>query len=328
MAEERIVRAIEYHRRKYSDEVPTCQFVQRELHIKQQLWEKKIRQPVEALRSFIKQRVKSIEVNEQHLILTLHDERRYYVDDADYYAITYNLLREGRDHELYEMAIRELVQPGDTVLDLGANYGYYTILFSKVVGEQGQVHAFEPNQRTFAELREHISLNKSENVSAYNSAVSNQTKEETLFFLEESRARASLRLQNEHADHTQATRSVALDEFFREADLKRLTCMKIDVEGAELLCIEGAQQTIRLYSPVLLLEVCEAHLLQFGTSAHALLEKLSGWGYVFFEMVQGSIVQVMPGEVAQRNSMSDLVCIRQGIDSWKERLESFARQTQ
>lgn len=327
MAEERIVRAIEHHRRKYRDEVPTRQFVERELHIKQQLWEKKVRQPVETLRSFIKQRVKSIEVNEQHLILTLHDQRRYYVDDADYYAITYNLLREGRDHELYETAIRELVQPGDTVLDLGANYGYYTILFSNVVGEKGQVHAFEPNQRTFTELSEHLSLNESENVSAYNVAVSNQAKEETLFFLDESRARASLRMQNEHADHVQSTRCVALDSFFKEADLKRLTCMKIDVEGAELLCIEGAQQTIRQHSPVLLLEVCEAHLLQFGASAHALLEKLSDWDYVFFEMVQGSIVQVEPGVVTQRSSMSDLVCIRQGTDRWKERLTRFARQT-
>ena len=82
----------------------------------------------------------------------------------------------------YESAIsnifRRLIGPGDTCLDVGANIGWYTTLFQKLVGSAGQVHAFEPVQQTFRHLERNVKLNSPpDNVTLNNLALGNEKKE-------------------------------------------------------------------------------------------------------------------------------------------------------
>ena len=62
-------------------------------------------------------------------------------------------------------AFEELVKPGDTVLDVGAHVGYYTLLSSVLVGASGRVFAFEPNPRNYHYLDQHVYLNRCRNVT-------------------------------------------------------------------------------------------------------------------------------------------------------------------
>ena len=67
------------------------------------------------------------------------------------------------------------IQPGDTVLDLGANIGYFTLLFAKLVGNNGIVFAFEPEPQNIALLTKNIKINNYKNVTLVPKAVSNTT---------------------------------------------------------------------------------------------------------------------------------------------------------
>src|SRR5437867_3185244 len=61
--------------------------------------------------------------------------------------------------------VQQMVRPGDVVLDVGANIGYYTLIFAELVGEQGHVYAFEPDPRNFAFLAKNVHSNRYRNVT-------------------------------------------------------------------------------------------------------------------------------------------------------------------
>jgi FkbM family methyltransferase len=87
-----------------------------------------------------------------------------------------------RSYEPFETSLLTAeVQAGMKILDVGANIGYYTLLFSKLTGESGCVYAFEPEPQNFALLRENLSRNGRTNVVASNLAASDQTGEAFLY---------------------------------------------------------------------------------------------------------------------------------------------------
>src|ERR1700728_4292554 len=67
------------------------------------------------------------------------------------YQPAYFLWKRYRDRELISF-LEKHVKPGMTVVDIGANIGFYSVLFSKLVGEKGSVHAFEPDSTNFKHL--------------------------------------------------------------------------------------------------------------------------------------------------------------------------------
>ena len=71
-------------------------------------------------------------------------------------------------------ALQELIQPGWTAIDVGANIGYFTLLMANRVGPQGKVIAFEPINENFRILQENIALNGHLNVIAENLALMNR----------------------------------------------------------------------------------------------------------------------------------------------------------
>jgi FkbM family methyltransferase len=68
-----------------------------------------------------------------------------------------------------------LIKPGDSVYDLGAHVGYFTLLFSKLAGKNGVVYAFEPFMENFAFLSEHVRLNHLENVHTFQIGIAAQS---------------------------------------------------------------------------------------------------------------------------------------------------------
>src|ERR1051325_2715958 len=71
------------------------------------------------------------------------------------YNMLYPVFKEKQD--AYEIAlIRKLVKPGDVVLDIGANIGFYAKIFSKIVGNTGKVHSFEPDSNNYSHLKDNL----------------------------------------------------------------------------------------------------------------------------------------------------------------------------
>jgi FkbM family methyltransferase len=168
-----------------------------------------------------------------------------------------------------QAALAELIEPGQTVYDVGANIGFFTILCSRLVGPQGKVYAFEPIPDNVATLRRNIALNDLTNVVVVEQALSASTGTAEMFVSLWS-AFHSLNLDgaskrdNHGPDGGEITvETVTLDEFVQGEGISAPDLIKLDVEGAELLVVEGMRETLRAVQPLLL---CEIHDTKHGYS--------------------------------------------------------------
>jgi FkbM family methyltransferase len=157
---------------------------------------------------------------------------------------------------------------GGTVLDLGANVGFYTLLAAELVGPSGHVHAFEPVPRNLQYLRRHIALNGLANVSVNETAVSDASGKRRFRF------HTSAAMGHLSDDGQIEVNAIALDQFVFGTAVKTLHSIKIDVEGAEFSVLQGAREVLSQHRPALLL----------ATHSHALrsncLDLLAAHGYM------------------------------------------------
>jgi len=179
--------------------------------------------------------------------------------------------------------IQEYVKPGYVVIDIGAHIGYFTLLFAKLVGEEGLVIAFEPLEETFAVLRENVALNHYRNVRLENRAVS-ESSGVVLLYRDEWVAfpAASHIIPNTRSRLlTYTVSAVCLDEYIIESkEIKRVDFVKIDVEGAEGLVIKGMKKVLERDKPILVVEV---HGEADGSPSEALLI-LKEAGYTLWKL--------------------------------------------
>jgi FkbM family methyltransferase len=139
--------------------------------------------------------------------------------------------------------IQEIVKPGMTCYDCGANVGYFTLLFSQLVGDRGQVFSFEPLPANAGYLRKHLDINKRSNVTIIEGALADYN----------GKARFS---PDGSASSLGPGGSIEVD--CRSVDSLALPppdVMKIDVEGAEELLVKGAEQTILRHRPAILMSL-------------------------------------------------------------------------
>lgn len=165
---------------------------------------------------------------------------------------------------------KQHIKTGDTVLDVGACWGMHTLLFSKLVGESGQVFAFEPDPRNFAELQFHVELNKLQNVHCLPLALSNFNGESTFHCAAEA-SMGSLIKQEGREGETIAVSVRTLDSLAPVIGLVRADFLKIDIEGVEADMLEGARQTLQQMRPTLVIDKDSDESL---TRCHQWLENL------------------------------------------------------
>lgn len=166
----------------------------------------------------------------------------------------------------------EKIHQGDVVYDIGAHVGYYSLLASKKVGKNGCVIAFEPHPTNLHFLYRHLELNRCQNVRVMEAAVA-KSSGTSFFRLHPSRSMGSLTAEGELQ-----VKMVGLDELLSKQELPVPQCLKFDIEGAELLALEGARKLISTTHPKLFVathslgihEDCCALLKQMGYSVQVL----------------------------------------------------------
>lgn len=142
------------------------------------------------------------------------------------------------EYQVFEKEIMEKeIESGDTVLDIGANIGYFTMIFADLVGACGKVFAFEPDPDNFALLKRNIEENGYKNVELIQKAALNRTGMHKLYLCEDNRA--DHRVYDSHDGRSWIEiHAVELDDYFKNYDGK-IDFIKIDVQGAEGSVIEG-----------------------------------------------------------------------------------------
>lgn len=175
---------------------------------------------------------------------------------------------------------------GDVFFDIGANQGYYSILSSKLVGNEGKVVAFEPDPNAF----EMLLKNKRDNMIILNYAVSNENGIAELYsFSSLSTLSTLLRdcstlVKKEHKFKPIkfTVKSTTLDSFCLNFKLFP-TFMKVDVEGAESLVLKGAETILVKHDPIVILEIWIDYFDTFHKDAVKFMTKLGYKTYVINE---------------------------------------------
>ena len=177
-------------------------------------------------------------------------------------------------HEPHVMrTIQDVVRPGWTAADVGANIGYATLLLAKCVGPSGRVLAFEPLAENFRMLEENILLNRHPNVTAENLALMAHAGRIELRTATPGAMTwaASAALDASKAVETQSAEAITLDEYAERNGIARIDFLKMDVEGAEADVLAGMTAILDRHKPVLLIEIHQSGL--YGEN-HPVLVKL------------------------------------------------------
>ena len=183
--------------------------------------------------------------------------------------------------------VRKLVKPGMIVADVGANFGYYTVLLSSLVGPGGQVHAFEPSKRYCERLLDHVRRNECDNVTVSNFGLSDTASEKILYGDEIS---AALDWADDAKPPTieEPVQLRTLDSYAVEIALPSLDFMKVDIDGHEPRFLVGATQTIQRFRPMILMEFAQLNLMAAGSDVEHLVKQLSDLGYSCFSETNGN----------------------------------------
>jgi len=158
----------------------------------------------------------------------------------------------------WEPELRDLVKaelkPGDVVADVGAHIGYYSLLFSRLVGPQGNVFSFEPVPQNFAFLTENLRLNSCSNVEPVNRAVLDRQTQIRIDLPEDDPLPIGVSFVTPSDKGSVLVDSVSLDDYLL-AKTGRVDFLKVDAECAEDLVLVGARHLIDRDHPRILMEV-------------------------------------------------------------------------
>lgn len=176
------------------------------------------------------------------------------------------------------------VREGMCVFDIGANMGYYTLLAARAVGLSGRVYAFEPEPHNFELLTRSIAENGFTNVQPVRAAVSNRAGAALLHLDIANFGAHSFQADSvpTPSGRSMEVETVRLDDFAeRTQSFEAGVVVKIDVQGAEALVVEGGSRFFALPRIIVFMEFWPEALARAGTDAARLLAALEGFGFRF-----------------------------------------------
>ena len=195
------------------------------------------------------------------------------------------------------------IEEGDIVLDVGANLGWYALVFAK---KGATVHAFEPDPLNNDLLKENISINKlSQSITSHLYAISDKQAIVPLYlYPHRNRGRHSLNpnIGCKKIDVQTTTLNTFLDE--SKIDVKRIKLLKIDIEGHELPALQGASKILE-HVPNLLIEHGPEHIRKGGFEPNDIIDLLHHYHFkpytVTKEGIREATIQELYGDDNEQN---------------------------
>jgi methyltransferase, FkbM family len=199
-------------------------------------------------------------------------------------AIAREVCFTGRYEPQDTALIQSLLASGMTFVDVGANWGYYTLLAAHLVGPLGRVVSFEPDPRLFPVLSENVSYNRLEQVTALQVAAADEAGLLILSGYEEDCENRGLsRLVEQEAGTNGRTFRVQarpIDAMLDELDVETVDLLKMDIEGAEELALRGMLKGLERHRfRRIVLELHPSILAERGRTAQDVMSLLTDAGY-------------------------------------------------
>jgi FkbM family methyltransferase len=221
------------------------------------------------------------------LTIALVDGVRVVVPDSLDLITPFVLLEQQDWFEDEIRFLRKLLQPGQRVLDIGANYGVYTLSMARAVGPAGRVWAFEPASATARYLAEGIAVNGFTQVTLEQCALSSAVGEAKLALNADSELNALVRGAGGAPGATETVPLTTLDECLLRESWADIAFMKLDAEGEEANILRGGQRFFADLSPLVQYEI------KADTTFHLeLVGQFEALGYQSYRLVPGLQVLV------------------------------------
>lgn len=193
-------------------------------------------------------------------------------------------IRGSREEQLYHLLNDEL-GPGDVVVDLGANIGYYTIMMAVIVGPNGHIYAMEPEPRNFTMLEANVAINRmSERVQLFNCGAAEHPGQATMYVSHQSNLHSLIpnprEIDNRERAATQTITIGVIDLTTFLEDKLPVDLIRMDIEGSEVAVLKGLIPAIdrNAFTGKI---VFEAHFPKYqnGHNIRQPLEQLFARGY-------------------------------------------------
>lgn len=175
--------------------------------------------------------------------------------------------------------LKQLIRPGGSVIDIGAHVGFFTLQFADWVSDGGRVIAVEPDPRNLEVLRQRIASSPNRQSLVLLEAVASDSIGSARILFDETNT-ADNRL---HPDGQRIT-SVTLDSIVAENRISRLDLVKVDVQGAEIEVIAGAESTLRNQRPAFFVEFEYPDEPGKQASLQSCIDSISGFDYGFHSL--------------------------------------------
>ncbi len=208
------------------------------------------------------------------------------VVEIDIRSVIFERLFIRRSYEVDGLrVIQKYVQADLDVLDVGANIGLFTIYFARKISTSARVLAIEPTPAALSFLSRNIEINDvSRSVIVYNGVVTDKPGEYTIMSIDGREEFSTLSTNMEQLSGRGGfpmelvVHGQTIDNLVSVNGLKP-GFIKIDIEGAEFLALQGAKNTLQNFHPVIYSELVDAYLQNFGTSSAQVVEYLRQFGY-------------------------------------------------
>jgi FkbM family methyltransferase len=217
---------------------------------------------------------------------------KMYVNARDK-VITPILLNKGVWEEDETKLFKRVIEKGMTVVDLGANIGWYTLIAAKLVGRKGKVYAFEPDPNNCTLLRKNVQTNGYQNVTVEQKAVLDRCGPVKLFL--------SCDNLGDHRIYDSCdgrrcitTEGIILDDYFKDK-YEKIDVIKIDIQGAEMSALLGMERIIKANDKLkMFIEFSPFLIMRSGFSPEDFLNKLLKYGFKIYVINgQKRIIELM-----------------------------------
>ena len=242
---------------------------------------------------------------------------KIYVDGGDI-SVAPHIILDSAYEENTEGVIRKLVRPGMTILEGGANIGYFTLAFASLTGAQGRVIAFEADTKNAQFVLDNLELNGfSQRATVYAQALFSSDGEVTFYRAVRHRGNGSiLRDLEQTPENPEAQRealivpSRSIDSLCAEHGISP-DVIKLDAEGAESSILAGAQSQLTGGRPrVLILEFTPRFISLAGDDPRRLLEDLLARGYRLNRIVRKRRMEACRIDELLESESTELVALR------------------
>jgi len=204
--------------------------------------------------------------------------------DLNEVGISHELFLTGIHEAESTAEIRDEIKPGMSIVEIGANIGYYAIIEAKIIGESGKIYAFEPSPTNMKTLKTNIALNSLDNIfTTYPYGVGSKSADQEFFLMSKGNMSSFVPRKEDNIIKKVGTvniKVVSLDDFFGINSVK-IDYVRMDVEGFEFEVIKGMEGilTAEISPKGLFIEVHSELLNNMGSSCKEFIEHMVKMGY-------------------------------------------------